>query len=89
MLRFNRPAIGDKWQRLAEAMGLPAGADVADAVAQLNTRLGMPANLRAMDVPAQVVPAMAEAATKDHCNATNPRPASREDYLALLHEAMG
>jgi 4-hydroxybutyrate dehydrogenase len=88
VLRFNRPAIGDKWQRLAEAMGLPDGADVADAVARLNGRLGMPANLRTMEVPAQVLPAMAEAATKDHCNATNPRSASREDYLSLLHEAM-
>jgi 4-hydroxybutyrate dehydrogenase len=89
VLRFNRPAIGDKWQRLAEAMDLPKGADVADAVARLNVRLGLPVSLRAMDVPAQVMPAMAEAATKDHCNATNPRPASRADYLALLHEAMG
>ncbi|HZS82835.1 MAG TPA: iron-containing alcohol dehydrogenase [Stellaceae bacterium] len=89
VLRFNRPAVGDKWQRLAAAMGLPEESDVAAAVAALNARLGLPSGLRAMGVPGQILPAMAEEATKDHCNATNPRPARREDYLALLHEAMG
>jgi alcohol dehydrogenase class IV len=89
VLRFNRPSIGDKWERLGEAMGLKPGADVAAAIAALNARLGLPTTLRAMGVPAQVMPAMAEAATRDHCNPTNPRAASKDDYLALLREAMG
>jgi 4-hydroxybutyrate dehydrogenase len=89
VLRFNRSAIGDKWDRLAVAMGLPQGADVADAVAALNKRLGLPTTLRAMGVPEQVLPAMAEAATRDHCHATNPRIATQADYLGLLREAMG
>jgi len=89
VLRFNRPSIGDKWQRLGEAMGLTPGTDVADAVAGLNARLGLPATLRAMGVPEQVMPAMAEAATRDHCNPTNPRAASKDDYLAMLRAAMG
>jgi 4-hydroxybutyrate dehydrogenase len=89
VLRFNRPAIGDKWERLAETMGLPKGADVADAVAGLNRRLGLPTSLRAMGVPEQVLPSMAEQATRDHCHPTNPRPATVSDYLGLLREAMG
>jgi alcohol dehydrogenase class IV len=89
VLRFNRQSIGDKWERLGEAMGLRPGGDVADAIAALNARLGLPENLRAMGVPEQVLPAMAEAATRDHCNPTNPRAASRDDYLALLRETMG
>jgi 4-hydroxybutyrate dehydrogenase len=89
VLRFNRVSIGDKWERLGEAMGLKPGADVAAAIAALNARLGLPTTLRAMGVPAQVMPAMAEAATRDHCNPTNPRAASKDDYLALLREAMG
>jgi 4-hydroxybutyrate dehydrogenase len=89
VLRFNRPSIGDKWERLAAAMGLPSGADVADAVAALNARLGLPTTLRAMGVPEQVMPAMAEAATHDHCNPTNPRAAAKDDYLAMLHAVMG
>jgi 4-hydroxybutyrate dehydrogenase len=89
VLRFNRPSIGDKWERLGEAMGLAPGADVADAVAALNARLGLPSSLRAMGVPEQVLPAMAEAATCDHCNPTNPRKASKDDYLAMLRAVMG
>jgi 4-hydroxybutyrate dehydrogenase len=89
VLRFNRPSIGDKWERLAAAMGLPSGANVADAVAALNARLGLPTTLRAMGVPEQVMPAMAEAATYDHCNPTNPRAAAKDDYLAMLHAVMG
>jgi 4-hydroxybutyrate dehydrogenase len=88
VLRFNRPSIGDKWDRLGEAMGLPPDADVADAIAALNARLGLPPTLRAMGVPEQVLPAMAEAATRDHCNPTNPRAASGDDYLAMLRAAM-
>ena len=89
VLRFNRPAVGDKYARLAEAMDLAPGADVAGAIAGLNARLGIPANLRAMGVPSQVLPAIAAQAMRDHCHATNPRPATEADYLALLHEAMG
>lgn len=89
VLRFNRPAIGDKYDRLAEAMGLAQGADVAGAIAALNHRIGLPTTLRAMGVPEQVLPAIAEQATRDHCHATNPRAATQGDYLALLQEAMG
>src|SRR6185437_6472626 len=69
VLRFNRPRIGDKWERLGEAMGLNPGADIAAAIGALNARLGLPTTLRAMGVPEQVLPSMAEQALHDHCHA--------------------
>ncbi len=84
VLRFNAPQVGDKLGRLALAMGLPRSADVAQAIADLNARLGIAANLRAMGVPRDALPAIAEAAPKDHCHATNPRRASVAEYLAIL-----
>ena len=36
----------------------------------------MPGSLSAMGLPRGVIPAIAEAATKDHSSATNPRAAS-------------
>lgn len=84
VLRFNASHVGDKLERLALAMGLPRSADVAQAIADLNARLGIAANLRAMGVPRAVLPAIAEAAPKDHCHATNPRKASVAEYLAIL-----
>jgi hypothetical protein len=68
-------------------MGLRDGADVPQAVADLNRRLGLPAGLKAMGVPREALAKIAEAAPKDHCHATNPRPASVSDYLTILEEA--
>ncbi len=87
VLRFNRPAVGDKLERIGRAMGLREGADVAQTVADLNRRLGLPPGLAAMGVPREALARIAEAAPKDHCHATNPRPASVSDYLGILEEA--
>jgi len=87
VLRFNRPNVGDKLARIGRAMGLAEGADVAQAVGDLNRRLGLPAGLKAMGVPPAALAQIAEAAPKDHCHATNPRPASVRDYLGILEES--
>jgi hypothetical protein len=87
VLRFNAGHVGDKPTRLAQALGLHAGADVAEAVAALNARIGLPGGLGAMGVPREALPAIAEAATRDHCHGTNPRPASAADYLGILERS--
>jgi alcohol dehydrogenase class IV len=89
VLRFNAAHVGDKMRRLAQAMGLAPDADVADFVRDLNRRIGLPAGLAAMGVPPDALPAIAEAATHDHCHATNPRRASVADYVLLLEESYG
>ncbi len=88
VLRFNAGHVGDKYERLREAMELPSGTDLAIAIETLNRRLGLPASLREMGVPEAVLPRMVEGALADHSSATNPRPASREDYEALFRAAM-
>jgi alcohol dehydrogenase class IV len=87
VLRFNRPAIGAKYDQLAEGMELAPGTDPAEAIAALNVRLGLPAGLQAMGVSRDVLPGIAQAAMKDHCHATNPRAATAEDYLRMLEES--
>ena len=47
------------------------------------------AGLGEMGLPEALIPALAEAATKDHCAETNPRPATAADYEALFRAAMG
>ncbi len=83
VLRFNRPAIGAKWDRLAQFFGEAPDA----AVAQLNQRLGMPSGLAAMGVTEEMMRHVAQDAMKDHCHATNPRTPSPEDYLAMLKDS--
>lgn len=88
VLRFNRDHVGDKYTRIRSAMALAPDADVPAAFEALNARLGLPAGLGEMGVKAAWIPDLAVAATKDHCNATNPRPATVSDYEALFKAAM-
>jgi alcohol dehydrogenase class IV len=88
VLRFNTPAAGDKIRRMGEAIGLPAGADLADELDALNRRLRIPAGLRTLGVPESALAEIVDKALADHSHATNPRPASAGDYAALLREVM-
>lgn len=89
VLRFNEPVAAIKYERLRQAAGLHAGSDLAEWISELNARLGLPAGLAALGVPAQVIPRIAAAAEQDPASETNPRPATRADYEQLLRAAMG
>lgn len=89
VLRFNQGHCGDKFDHLKAAMGLPGDADLPAEFERLNAELGMPKNLRAMGVPDEVLEDMAQFSEEDHSTATNPRPASAEDFLTMLRETMG
>lgn len=89
VLRFNEPEAKEKYAEIRRALGLAADADLADWIAGLTQRLGMPATLAQMGVPREVLPAVAEAATKDHSSATNPRQAGAADYAAMLEASFG
>ncbi len=84
VLRFNRPAVGAKFDALRAAMGLRTDEDPADFIAALNARLGLPRGLGAMGLPKARLPQIAELAMKDHCHATNPRTATMADYQQML-----
>ncbi len=80
VLRFNRESIGPKWQVLRDRMGAEPDAHIAD----LNAAIGMPSSLAEMGVTEPMMERVASAALEDHCHATNPRQATREDYLEIL-----
>jgi 4-hydroxybutyrate dehydrogenase len=88
VLRFNQGHAPAKCAELAAALGVAAGADLAAAVAGLRERLGLPGGLRALGVGEAVLPAIAEAAARDHASETNPRPATAADYARLLAESL-
>jgi 4-hydroxybutyrate dehydrogenase len=75
-------------QRMARAMGLASGSDVAEALRDMNTRLQLPTGLAAMGVTATAFDKIIQGALKDHCHLTNPRVASVEDYTAMLEQSM-
>jgi 4-hydroxybutyrate dehydrogenase len=83
VLRFNREAIGEKWEVLARRMG---GAP-DQMVEALNKRVGMPSGLHEMGVTELMMEAVSHAALHDHCHATNPRRATHAEYLEIMHAA--
>ncbi len=89
VLRFNAPACAEKYAAIRHTLGLAPGADLAIWLAELSARLSLPESLARMGLPHAVIPAIAEAAVKDHSSATNPRPATAADYAAMLEAAFG
>jgi hypothetical protein len=83
VLRFNRAAIGAKWDELTRRLGGRPDA----VIAALNAEIGIPAGLREMGVTDAMMQAVSHAALEDHCHLTNPRLASQQDYLELLRDA--
>jgi 4-hydroxybutyrate dehydrogenase len=77
-------------ERMAQAMCLAASdaAAMADAIKERNARLGLPAGLAVMGVGRDAFEVIIDHALRDHCHATNPRVASRDDYRQLLEASL-
>jgi 4-hydroxybutyrate dehydrogenase len=92
VVRFNAQADSvsreRRIERMAHAMGLPPGADVADAIRAMNARLGLPGGLAEIGVTRALFARVIEGALADHCHLTNPRLASADDYRRMLEESM-
>ena len=84
VLRFNREIIGPKWGVLTDILGGQPDRQVA----ALSREIGLPTGLAAMGVTEAMLDGIAGEALKDHCHPTNPRVATREEYLALLRESL-
>jgi alcohol dehydrogenase class IV len=92
VIRFNAGAESiqkeKRLERMAHAMGLAAGSDVADAVRDMNARLGLPTGLAAMGVTREQFPDIIKGAMADHCHKTNPRIATAQEYEQMLMDSL-
>jgi len=88
VLRFLAPSIGDKLGRMAEAVGARSGAQVADAIAALNDRIGLPQTVRALGYHKNDYEELAAYAVASHFNRTSPRSPSLPEYRAIITELL-
>lgn len=88
VLRFNESHVGDKYARLAAAMGLDRGIDLAGWIEGLNARIGLPRSLKEKGVTAGMIAEIAAKAERDHSTPTNPRPCTAEDYARLMRQSL-
>ena len=89
LLRFNEGAADKKYERLRFAMGLPEGADMADAITRLNDKLGIPHTLKEIGLEASDGPGVVEYALADLAHASNAKEATKEDYERIYERALG
>ena len=96
VIRFNAGADSlqreRRLQRMAHAMGVGGcderGTELAEAVREMNRRLGLPTGLGDLGVEASMFDRIIDGAMKDHCHKTNPRIASADDYRQILAESL-
>ena len=92
VVRYNSSAESiqkeTRLQRMAHAMGLKSATDIAEAITDMNARLGLPTGLGAMGVRHGQFDKIITGALADHCHKTNPRIATPEEYRAMLEQAL-
>ncbi len=92
VVRFNASAESvqkeNRMARMAYAMGLASAGDIAEAITDMNARLGLPSGLAAMNVAPAQFDQIITGALADHCHKMNPRIATQDDYRSMLEQAL-
>ena len=89
VLRFNQDCVGNKYSRIARAMGQDESIDLANEIEKLNQAIGIPNNLKEMGVTEDLIPSLVAHAKEDPSNLTTPRLPSKEEWEELFLEALG
>ncbi|MFL2714748.1 MAG: iron-containing alcohol dehydrogenase [Gammaproteobacteria bacterium] len=88
VLRFNQDCVGNKYSRIARAMGQDESIDLANEIKKLNEKIGIPSNLREMGVTEDLIPNLVAHAKEDPSNITTPRLPSQEEWEKLFLDAL-
>jgi alcohol dehydrogenase class IV len=88
VLRYNEGTSPEKYARIAEAMGLAPGTDLAGAVAARNAAIGLPAGLGSMGLTKAMIEGLVPHAVADLSTRTNPRAVDAAAYADLFAAAL-
>ena len=89
-MRFNIKGFEDKFRRIARTLNLKeeTGEGVVQYLFDLNTRVGIPHQLRDIGVKQEHLDTLADLAIADFAHPNNPKPVTREDFRKLYQEAL-
>ena len=88
ILRFNKNHVGNKYSRIAYAMGKNDSFNLPDEIEKLNEQIGMPNGLAEMGITEDMIPELVAHSITDPSNITTPRLPSQEEWEKLFVEAM-
>lgn len=89
-MEFNIPSCESKFRRIARTLELKeeTGSAVVKYLFDLNSRIGIPHQLRHVGVEQKHLDTLADLALADFAHPNNPRPVSRDDFRALYQKAL-
>ena len=88
VLRFSEGVAPEKYARLKRCFGIAASADLADAVSELNAKLGIPQTLSSLGVTGDMVPDIVSYALTDLAHLTAVKKPDADQYEALVAEIL-
>jgi hypothetical protein len=88
VLRFSEGVAPEKYARLKRCFGIAPTADLADAVLDLNARLGIPEKLSGLGVTEDMVEDIVRYASTDLAHFTALKKPTPEEYAALIAATM-
>ena len=88
VLRFNHSHVGNKYSRIARAMGKNESIDLANEIEKLNEKIGLPSGLAEMGVTEDMIPELVAHSITDPSNLTTPRLPTQKEWENLFLEAM-
>lgn len=96
VIRFNFPAVPERYCQVAEAMGgttagycsSDAGERLISAIRELRLKAGITSTLRTAGVTTAAIPALAVNAMRDACMVTNPRRPTGVDIEKIYEYAL-
>jgi alcohol dehydrogenase class IV len=88
-LKFNVPAVADRFRVLAQAAELsnPGPESFFNWLGKLKSDIGIPHKLSALGLDKKLIPRLTEIAIADACHQNNPRPCRAQDFAQIFVEA--
>ncbi len=89
-MKFNIAGFEDKFHRIAQTLNLKhlTGEAVVEYLFDFNTKIGIPHQLRDINVKEEHLDTLSELAFADFAHPNNPKPVSKEDFRMLYAEAL-
>ena len=88
VLEFNQNHVGNKYSRIARAMGKNDSTNLANEIRKLNENIGIPSGLAEMGVTEDMIPELVTQSITDPSNLTTPRLPNEEEWEKLFLESM-